>query len=54
MPHKLAAGPEAMVIRSRQVCMDRVRAGLTLLSDSVGSTMRVPGTGQDMVGAWKP
>ena len=24
------------------------------LSDSVGSTMSVPDTGQDMVGAWKP
>ena len=26
----------------------------TLLSDSVGSIMSVPATGQDMVGAWKP
>lgn len=25
-----------------------------LSSDSVGSTMRVPGTGNDIVGAWKP
>lgn len=25
-----------------------------LSSDSVGSTMRVPGTGKDIVGAWKP
>jgi len=25
-----------------------------LSSDSVGSTIKVPGTGKDMVGAWKP
>ena len=32
----------------------RFKARHTLLSDSVGSTMSVPGTGHDMVGAWKP
>jgi hypothetical protein len=30
------------------------RSSSALSSDSVGSTMMVPATGKDMVGAWKP
>ena len=35
-------------------CMLQNELWPTLLSDSVGSIMSVPETGQDMVGAWKP
>ena len=30
------------------------RSSSSLVSDSVGSTIKVPTTGHDMVGAWKP
>ena len=42
------------ISRRMAIIASTKRSSSPLSSDSVGSTMRVPATGKDMVGAWKP
>ena len=51
-----ATRPAAMssISASMAIMASQNRSSSRFDSDSVGSIMRVPATGNDMVGAWKP